>query len=411
MRKYLVLFAVVALLSVSAAAAFADITPKTYTRTYSGGSVVVTHPYGFWNNPATQGWEAYNFNNPQDYTTATASSPHGNYSTGTHKCRECHAVHRASGKFKLTRADSRTEACEWCHGCGAGSGFNIQMDNDDALTQEYNVGHTLGFGVNGGKYKAPDDTYPAYTPKYYMGGFSCIDCHSPHGNKWRVIGYNNFWQALGWTTTAQAWAGGYESFDLTLAPSKWLSEYVIRNPGAWYRAGAMTTLGSPAGIRGFKAGTWILVKNPDQEIAWTTMTPSSTLPPVFVKGSAVVYGPHNPIRPGEEIPDILTHRYNGVATSAASTALAVPVNKMAIDWEVPMGSRVAGEGEISYRDTERASPGAPLTFVLAEFCADCHDGNAGLHTVATAMYSEDRAERNDTVPYDIGYSHDAHIRH
>ena len=112
------------------------------------------------------GGEPYE-NEPGVETTLTStftSGPHGGYLTSTHRCRECHAVHRAAGKFKLLRSDTRFEACDWCHGTGAGSGYNIQMDNDDNYTTEYNVGHTMGFGISSGKWKAPDDTYPAYTP-------------------------------------------------------------------------------------------------------------------------------------------------------------------------------------------------------------------------------------------------------
>jgi len=404
LRKYLVLFAVVALLSFVTAAAFAaDITPKTYSRTYNDGTLqTVTHPYGFWNNPETAGREAYNYNNPQDYTysstlSAFQAAPHGNYSTGTHKCRECHAVHRAAGKFKLTRADTRVEACDWCHGGGAGSGWNIQMDNDDAFTQEYNVGHTLGFGTSDGKYKAPDDTYPAYTPKYYMGGFSCIDCHSPHGNQQRILGYNNFWNALGWST-ATATSYGYPS-------QNWLPSYGIANPGwsfysePWrWSSGAMAG-GAPVA----KPGSWILVKDPDQEIAWTTITPSTTLAPVFVQGQAVVYGPYNPIPAGAEIPDLLTEAVN---VSAIGTDSAI--NKVPTDWERVFGGNKAG-GDFSFSEYTTGSEG--VAFTVSEFCTDCHDGNAGLSTKRVAMFSEDRAVRGDAVPYDLGYGHDTQPRH
>ncbi len=192
-----------------------------------------THPYGTWNSPYTLGIDGYNYNDSQDYTTdmmtnyyntfapgtalgnainntSTAyfgtgtdqainqagynafgtSGPHGGYLTSTHKCRECHAVHRAAGKFKLMRSNTRFEACDWCHGTGAGSGFNIETDNNDNYTTENNVGHTMGYGIESGKWKAPDDTYPAFTPSYWLGGFSCFDCHSPHANKSRMLGFN-----------------------------------------------------------------------------------------------------------------------------------------------------------------------------------------------------------------------------
>jgi hypothetical protein len=402
LRKYLVLVAVVALLSVSAAAAFADITPKTYTRTYNDGTLqIITHPYGFWNNPITQGREAYNYNNPQDYTSLSGQGPHGNYSTSTHKCRECHAVHRASGKFKLMRADSRTEACDWCHGDGAGSGYNIQMDNDDAMTQEYNVGHTMGFGVNGGRYKAPDDTYPAYTPKYYLGGFSCIDCHSPHGNRQRVLGFNNFYASYPSTSAGQALYGA--PYATQTVPWAWQPGFGVANPGRSFWGDHNMTLPGPIrlGQPVFRPGSWILVKNPNQEIAWTTITPSTTLPPVFVQGQAVIYGPYNPIPNGAEIPDLFT---GGVYVSQLDATL--PVNKTPVDWERALGGNAAPNAGISYNAT------LSVVFTVNEFCADCHDGNAGQHTIATAMYSEDRAARDASdFPYDIAYSHDSVPRH
>jgi opacity protein-like surface antigen len=252
LKRTLFLALAVSLFMVASSAFAADISPKVYNKTaphndfsyYSQGQdrgydfsgfTTSTHLYGTWNNPFKAGLDAYNYNDAQGYAKLgqggilfvwgesisqilqqmgitgnmqkmyfpyvmpagydpstgqnLGQGPHGGYATTTHKCRDCHAVHRAAGKFKLLRADSRTEACDWCHGQGAGSGYNIQMDNDEANGTEYNVGHTLGFGNSEGKYKAPDDTYPAYTPKYYMGGFSCMDCHSPHGNPQRMLGY------------------------------------------------------------------------------------------------------------------------------------------------------------------------------------------------------------------------------
>jgi hypothetical protein len=371
----------------------ADITPKTYQRKYNDGTTqTVNHPYGFWNNPTTAGRETYNYNNPQDYTTG--SGPHGGYTTTTHKCRECHAVHRAAGKFKLLRADSRVEACDWCHGKGAGSGYNIQMDNDDAYTQEYNVGHTMGFGTSDGKYKAPDDTYPAYTPKYYMGGFSCIDCHSPHGNPQRIFGYNNLYGKVD-PSIYSSWA-----VPATTSTFAWSSSFVLGDPGRTQNISDPDYVGeSKAGKPLWKAGKWLLVKDPDVEIAWTTITPSTTLPPVYVNGQVVQYGPYNPIKPGQEIPDIFTG-----SVYMSSFNASYPVNKLIIDWERPVGNNTAGEGQIGYHRLF-------AIFFVSEFCADCHDGNAGIHTKATPLFSEDRAVRNDALPYDIGYGHDNQPRH
>ena len=71
-KSLLVIVAAALLLSMASVALAADITPKTYDRKYNDGTTqTVTHPYGFWNNPTTAGREAYNYNNPQDYTTGS----------------------------------------------------------------------------------------------------------------------------------------------------------------------------------------------------------------------------------------------------------------------------------------------------------------------------------------------------
>ncbi|HCG98440.1 MAG TPA: hypothetical protein DE036_01110, partial [Actinobacteria bacterium] len=115
----------------------------TSSGTYAGSTPTgvyqnSTHVYGTWNSPYTLGVDGYNYNDAQDYTddgaqvangktsviqfpvyganmeivdfgtmnmpqTVFTSGPHGGYLTSTHRCRECHAVHRAAGKFKLLR--------------------------------------------------------------------------------------------------------------------------------------------------------------------------------------------------------------------------------------------------------------------------------------------------------------------
>jgi hypothetical protein len=56
----------------------------------------------------------------QDATvTATyigqVDSPHDSYDQKSDKCRVCHAVHRAGGARRLSRADTWKEACSYCH--------------------------------------------------------------------------------------------------------------------------------------------------------------------------------------------------------------------------------------------------------------------------------------------------------
>jgi len=377
-----------------------------------------THPQGTWNSPYSRGVDGYNYNDPQDYVAdgdqvsingvlRFTSGPHGGYLTSTHKCRECHAVHRAAGKFKLTRSDTRFEACDWCHGTGAGSGFNIQMDNDDMYTTEHNVGHTMGFGIESGKWKAPDDTYPAFTPNYWQGGFSCFDCHSPHANPARMMGFNDNGEPVGLTYDDQDGRGP--------------RVYGIINPGhGGVSDGAGKTIEcvdchkvNDETLTGlatrplYLSGSWLLVKNPDREIA----TVSTTV------ASGIIGDPSISIMAGSEIPDAVT-----ADLQEFDTDTAYPVNKVPIDWNDPVGVAAAGSPRVGY--TERNTAPHNNYWIISEFCVDCHDGNAGLHTVQAPLFSEDRALRNqgnDPVTgkaidsfkdnYDLAYGHDSQPRH
>ncbi|HEY3375511.1 MAG TPA: hypothetical protein VGK02_10725 [Candidatus Aquicultor sp.] len=360
-----------------------------------------THVYGTWNSPFTAGVDGYNYNDAQDYVGAGdqtdfasgnplfQAGPHGGYLTTTHRCRECHAVHRASGRFKLLRSDTRFEACDWCHSTGAGSGHNIEMDNNDLYTTEYNVGHTLGYGIDSGKWKAPDDTYPAFTPNYYLGGFSCFDCHSPHANPQRMLGYNSAGIAVGLLGTDG-------------------KRYGIADPGH----DSITAVDSThiASRPVYLSGSWLLIKDPDQEIASSTGLSVSS----GITGDPAVSWAIN-----GEIPDVVTAGLNEF-----DSVDMYPVNKIAIDWSNPVGAAsgaVASTGFTTRNTTDSF-------WSVTEFCTDCHDGNAGLNNVAVPMFSEDRALRGQTTTgssngsvctgttanwkgsYDIGYAHDEQSR-
>ncbi|MHB8841839.1 MAG: hypothetical protein ACYC56_08650 [Candidatus Aquicultor sp.] len=310
-----------------------------------------THPYGKWDDPATLGADAFNYNNPQDHTqsrvlmvkgeggalaASVAVGAHGGYLTTSHKCRECHASNRSSGTFKLTRSDERFDACAWCHGAGAGSGFNIQTDNDLGVSREYEVGHSMGYGLASGKWKAPDDTYPAYTPSYWLGGFSCFDCHSAHANPQRLLGFSN-------------------DGEIT---------YPIYNPGHTTFTSAM----NPQGEVQYPAGSWLLLKNPDREIDQGT---------------------------GEEISD---RDMSARTMSIGGKLQRAAVNKQAIDWNQPIGFLDTSSGMMKNG------------FHISEFFVDCHDGNAGLSTQKVALFSEDRALRNYSEGYEFGNGHDSNER-
>lgn len=104
-------------------------------------------------------------------------SPHGNYTTASNKCKYCHAVHIAEGSFMLTRANSVFEACDYCHGDGSGAG-TIIVSNYEGHTMGKNMvffGPAPGY-IDGDKYVSTS-----------QGPFTCITCHSVHGNTERIV--------------------------------------------------------------------------------------------------------------------------------------------------------------------------------------------------------------------------------
>ncbi len=157
-------------------------------------AAVPRNQHGVWDDPGQPGSQSYDYNHPQQYANPPDSSssdgctrchdifppgemfavPHGGYTTATNKCRDCHAVHRASGSFVLTRADDEYTACDYCHGTGSGSGRKVQMA-DPGVSNGHHLGYT-GY--------APDTDQA--TP-YYVTGFTCHDCHSVHANRRRMV--------------------------------------------------------------------------------------------------------------------------------------------------------------------------------------------------------------------------------
>ncbi len=146
-----------------------------------------TVPYnseGYWDpdevagggNTDGSGWEDYGYNWEQNYTASPG--PHGDYQTTTNKCRECHAVHRAYGSWKLLRANGRADGCKFCHEPGAGgAGQNIAM-GDTGISNGHHlwwVG-TAPDTLQGGAYQTRAD------------GLACLDCHSVHANPRRMVG-------------------------------------------------------------------------------------------------------------------------------------------------------------------------------------------------------------------------------
>lgn len=123
---------------------------------------------------ATAGYAlAAGYNEPQQYTTS-ANTPHGGYTTTTNKCKECHAVHLATGSYRLLRGDDPMSACEYCHGeGGAGTGTDVRLDAE---------GHGLGGAT--GSILVPHDTSSTATGAnlaFSAAEWGCAKCHDPHG--------------------------------------------------------------------------------------------------------------------------------------------------------------------------------------------------------------------------------------
>lgn len=121
---------------------------------------------------------ASGYNSPLWSTQATSPDPkmpHGGYADTTNKCKDCHAVHLATGSYKLLRAgatDGQT-ACSFCHGLGGvvGSKNGIWLNTS---------GHGLSIAQQSGTLYAPDDTDPGFSIAWNQWG--CASCHSVHNN-------------------------------------------------------------------------------------------------------------------------------------------------------------------------------------------------------------------------------------
>ncbi|MBE0448028.1 MAG: hypothetical protein IBX64_08030 [Actinobacteria bacterium] len=116
---------------------------------------------------------AAGYNIPQQYISPP-KGPHGGYVTTSNKCKECHAVHLATGTYMLTRADSRSAACDFCHGIGGlGTGTKISLNAE---------GHGLSPGQESSPtITAPDDISPPYSIQPSRWG--CPECHSVHDSQ------------------------------------------------------------------------------------------------------------------------------------------------------------------------------------------------------------------------------------
>lgn len=109
----------------------------------------------------------------------SGASPHAGWTTTSDQCKQCHAVHKATGNRLLLRSlDSRYNDCAYCHLDGSGgSGFDVYVGN-------LNNGHTLGSYVSktatGG---ARTSRYDATTGKVIIPDASTASANYRGGSK------------------------------------------------------------------------------------------------------------------------------------------------------------------------------------------------------------------------------------
>jgi len=128
------------------------------------------------------------YNHPTSGFIPSVDNPHGGYADTTNKCKTCHAVHLAEGwpnptpGFRLLRANSAANECDYCHGVGGHTELIIGVGTVPG------EGHTMGYTGT-----APDDSDSPITDQpWETDYFACPDCHSPHGNNLAtIIKYDN----------------------------------------------------------------------------------------------------------------------------------------------------------------------------------------------------------------------------
>ncbi len=344
--------------------------------------------------------------------TTAAAGPHGNYTTTTNKCSDCHSTHYAKGSYMLLRANSREDACSFCHAGGGGSTLNIQMDNQyDASgvvadgSRGSGTGHTLGYAGN-----SPADINPAYTD---AEGLACFDCHSPHGNSARILttfanpgratfndageetavgapaGSSHFWVTKINGSTGAAAIAKFTSY----TSAKYGVVYDLRSyvPVSGTDVLATSTIWGLAPVEGnfvitkpvtgaeikpvWGTGRFLLVKNPDAKDGSDETTSG----------------------PGT---------YGGGEYALADNGL----NKLSIDWADPLGPANPAYGGNQDNDGQKFPSASTGILAVSEMCTDCHDGAAGSAGQAANVWLPSAADTS-TGSYQVAYSHDAQPRH
>lgn len=151
---------------------------QSWEVTYTTGN------YKQFENTSTTGSKVDGYTRPGNIPIYT-SNPHGGYSTTSNKCKTCHAVHNATGSFKLLpQATSSDDACDYCHlGAAAHTNklvYGYASDDPEILPTAVNNGHTIGESLA----NTPDTESVSAS-----GILTCNVCHSVHGAG--VILFNN----------------------------------------------------------------------------------------------------------------------------------------------------------------------------------------------------------------------------
>jgi hypothetical protein len=129
--------------------------------------------------------------------------------------------------------------------------------------------------------------------------------------------------------------------------------------------------------------------------------------PIFPAGRFLLLkDPHSTAAEGR--PDTDTPRsVYGDVTELATDGL----NKIAIDWDNPLGPADGGYGGGQDNDNNNPFPFAPVVegvggfASLSEFCVDCHDGTGGASTQPAEVWNSIEGT------YTVAFSHDAQPRH
>lgn len=319
--------------------------------------------------------------------TTSFTGPHGGYMTTTNKCEDCHSTHYATGKYMLLRADGRTDACNFCHVGGGGSKTNIQMDNSYSATSAvatdtmgYGTGHTLGY-----KGAAPAGINPAFSDQQ---GLACFDCHSPHGNSARVLGFpfSDPGRKMGGTVVQAVYRVG----DVQ---------------GTVFAAGPVNIATAANGPDGtywglsIDEGNYVLVTR-------TGGVNTVAKKPVWPAGRFLILKDPNPAD-------------NDMNIAAAGTTAKNGTVKYGISWDNPIGPADAAYGgddlaraaDPTWNDVATPNHMWPKGILsVNEFCADCHNGAAGMSTQAAEVYRPNPSDTT-TGSYVVAYSHDAQPRH